>query len=690
MSPRRSYREQSRKHILSLWQREEEFGEPIGCVATTFTFDAAFFEEEALGRFVGMDTDASEDGWAYIVEREEKFSQVFSCALVDRRNAAQQRSLRWHLIPVHVPKEGIFHPKLAILAWQHRLRVLIGSANLTEAGYRKNFEHVAVLDFTSEGGMPKALLGDVLRFLRGLRHLCPGAETADGPFGKLEAFIVRVKAQVRNWPDADWGRSQPYATFVPLVPGRASVLDQLDEEWGRPGPTEVWTLSPYFSDGERAVAVLERLAKSMAVHGGSTIHILSRGYRQADGNVVLDVPEAMREPAVRRCSHRFYLVSSRDDEGEERELHAKSLWLQRGPRCAHVVGSSNFTGPGLGVGVGTVNVEANLAYWLPAAEGRFYRMCTEAYPDHEKVDPAEVEFIAESGEDSGELDADAPLPAAFEAAIFRLDSGHAVLELHIGADAPPIFAIHADQPDGKGPHELLLDRTTWDAKDERPVRVPWSGSSTPSLLRVDWSDGGEEPRTSRWVVNIANTSDLPEPEEIQALSLDQLVQILSSARPLHEAIRRIKRRADGVSVPNGGGVPVEADPHKKMELRSRDFLLRRVRRVSSALEGLRHRLECPVATLDALKWRLHGPVGPVALARRLAEQEGDGAAFMITEVALTLHRVDWKTVARFVGNEQVQTLVATTYDDLRKLAQEHAPPKGIARYVEAGFGRVEQ
>ena len=38
-----------RGKALDLWQPPEGAGEPRFCVATTFTFDAAFFEVERLG-----------------------------------------------------------------------------------------------------------------------------------------------------------------------------------------------------------------------------------------------------------------------------------------------------------------------------------------------------------------------------------------------------------------------------------------------------------------------------------------------------------------------------------------------------------------------------------------------------------------------------------------------------------------
>ena len=147
MSPQ-SYRDDVRERFLDSWVRREGFGQPMGCIATSYTFDAAFFEEECLGRFVGMETQPDEDKRVYLVEREERLSQVSCVVLVDSGHVPRSRSLRWDLLPVTVPSGGIQHAKVSLLIWEHHVRVLVASANLTEYGYRRNFEHVGVLDFT--------------------------------------------------------------------------------------------------------------------------------------------------------------------------------------------------------------------------------------------------------------------------------------------------------------------------------------------------------------------------------------------------------------------------------------------------------------------------------------------------------------------------------------------------------------
>src|SRR5690348_2927833 len=97
---------------LDLWQAPSDAGEPLVCIATTYTFDATFFETECIGRFLQMDTHPSEsESVAYLIEREEKLAGARVHALVDRRHARDKESLRWDVIGILVP-QAVQHAKL--------------------------------------------------------------------------------------------------------------------------------------------------------------------------------------------------------------------------------------------------------------------------------------------------------------------------------------------------------------------------------------------------------------------------------------------------------------------------------------------------------------------------------------------------------------------------------------------------
>ncbi len=146
MTMRKRESGKGRGKALDLWQPPEGAGEPRFCVATTFTFDAAFFEVECLGRFLQMDTHPQENqDVGYLIEREEKLHAARVCVLADRRHATEKESLRWDVLPVLVP-HAVQHAKLSLLCWANHVRVVIGSGNLSKPGYRQNLEVFGCLE----------------------------------------------------------------------------------------------------------------------------------------------------------------------------------------------------------------------------------------------------------------------------------------------------------------------------------------------------------------------------------------------------------------------------------------------------------------------------------------------------------------------------------------------------------------
>lgn len=84
------------QRLLDAWSPPQGSGDPIGCIATSFTFNAVLFEEECLSRFLALETHPEDDGAIYLIEREEKLASVVcAAALVDARHCRGARSLRW-------------------------------------------------------------------------------------------------------------------------------------------------------------------------------------------------------------------------------------------------------------------------------------------------------------------------------------------------------------------------------------------------------------------------------------------------------------------------------------------------------------------------------------------------------------------------------------------------------------------
>jgi len=676
---KRSYEESARQRLLSAWSGEPEFGSPIGCVATTFTFEPAFFEEHCLARFLRIESDPGEDGRSYLVEREERLSDAFACVLVDRCHVPQARSLRWHVLDMRVPRGGIFHAKVTLLLWQKRVRVLLGSANLTEAGYRRNFEHMSILDFGPDGDLPLALLRDLVAFFRDVRAFSPGASITDGPQEKLNGFLSQVEDRIASWPPGQWERGSTTCSLLPVMPGKPDLFTKLAEAWSGPPADVATVMSPFFAPGEDVQRVVAGLGRLLLQRGERQIEFVGRGWKLADGTVVLDMPDTLAQP-VAPVQHFFgYLppVTENDGRPEPRPLHAKSLWIQRSPRAVFLVGSSNFTVAGTGVGP-TANVEANLAYAISDLGDRFAKTCLAAYPPYQSVNLAKenVEFRQEPLTASSDPTPFVPLPDAFGLALLRTGESGLALDLQIARDAPAGFAVIAGEVE-------LIDEAVWMHRGQpASASILWSETRPPSCLEVRWRHEQAE-YVALWPVNVGDAEALPPPEELRALSLEDLLEVLTSARPAHEVLAQIwRRRASKETVADGS---VVVDPHKRVD--TRNFVLQRMKRIAAALEGMRERLSRPMFTVEALRWRLFGPLGPIALAKRLADEEGDGASFMIAEVAMAVHDASMDAPGD-LGAIQVPREKRAVVDHLARLAAERGAPLNLKNYVERTFAEL--
>ena len=235
------------ERLLDAWSPPSSAGDPVGFIATTFTFDSGFFEEDCLSAFLQMESDPDSEALAYILEREEKLSKV-SCAmvLVDQHNARSNRNVRWDLLPVRI-SPGIQHAKISLLCWTNLTRIIIASANLTPDGYRRNQEIFGVVDFHDEAEAPIEVLSGTLDFIEQLMR--EGVRGSSEIIARGITLINRNRNLLDTWQltNSNQGASGLYPIFV--SPGRGSLLQQSERLWFEnfkfsPYKTEI--VSPFF------------------------------------------------------------------------------------------------------------------------------------------------------------------------------------------------------------------------------------------------------------------------------------------------------------------------------------------------------------------------------------------------------------------------------------------------------------
>jgi hypothetical protein len=672
--------------LLDAWTPPHDAGDPIGCLATTFTFTAAFFEEECLGRFLQLETDATEDGPAYLVEREEKLSQVqCAAALVDQHHCRGSRNLRWDLLAVR-PQSGIMHAKISLLRWSNLIRLIVASANLTEDAYRRNREVFGVIDYERNGEAPVACMREVATFLREVVDLSePATDHASPARQRCQDFLDGTLSVVSRWAIGESNDRRRTIRVLPVLvsPGRPSAMDSLAGVWPSGKPQDAFVVSPFFDPPEAENRPAKALWQLLKQRGPASANFLVTAEEVPDTEALfIHAPESLRQamPTGRSSVNTdFHRLPSEPD----RPLHAKAIWLQGDAGVAYMMGSSNFTTAGLGLGE-RPNLEANLVYLTNGDDG--IRAIQGTFPDGQPIDPnRELRWQPRQDAIEDSPDSDTPvLPQQFTSATYcRGPSGQMCIRLAFTGNPPAGWRLCTDDD-----AQVFYTEEKWQADDRRPViTMPWTDDLPPYGFLVRWV--GVE-GAAWWPVNISDADTLPHPQELRDLPLEILIDILTSARPVHHVIRAwLARKGNGNGT--GKGSPTVIDP--LMRVNTSSFLLQRTRRVSWALSALRERMERPVATEQSLDWRFYGPIGVQALAKAIAKEakSADEKAFLLAELALELSRVRPKEQQGALPAGKVKAEIAKAIEGIRAEATV-ASSEGVGNlrgYIQSVFQRVE-
>src|SRR5690606_26616652 len=154
-----------------------------------------------------------EDGALFLIEREEKLAALACAAvLVDSRRTRCRRSLRWDVLPVRLPTGAAQHAKITLLVWERRVRAVVASANLTEAGYLRQQEVFGVLDCPIGGDGPSAVLRDVVEFLDELVGLTAAPATAHPLLAPTSRPAAPCRSEAEAWLSCASARGTSVAT----------------------------------------------------------------------------------------------------------------------------------------------------------------------------------------------------------------------------------------------------------------------------------------------------------------------------------------------------------------------------------------------------------------------------------------------------------------------------------------------
>ena len=659
---------------------EGGLGEPWACLATTFEFDAEFFETELLPRFLGLKSDHTENEPSFLVEREEALALARVSVLVDHsRLDSSQTTLRWDQVQIQIPG-GIQHAKITILAWEHLIRVMIGSANLKRIAYRRNREMFAALDFWNDPkSAPLRLIHDVLDVVTLMVGWSRASEAA---VERTRETVDRLRRLSRRWDDAPSEfspRERPRAAVAVTHP-RAdrrparSTLDEVVQLWGHRRATSITVVTPFAAPepdpkvGDIVVNKLAGIRMTRECEGWLVIPELPKV--PEDQRTRVPFPQVLKESWKATFGKRggaYVLPLPLCVEGKEirnRTLHSKSIVLEseHDDVAMMMIGSSNFTPRGMGVGIH--NFEANLVFEDVGSVRRSGLRLVDrlglprSWDEGLELDEAVWQTPEEPQED--EPDPIPVLHAFFAWATFSQVTGTLTLGLDRRRDQPKSWSVRLPGSDVDAPRLFARHSDVADPSSGTLTHVLLEAMHTANIvaLLVEWQDDVGELQQAKLGVTAEGDEHLLPPEQFQTLNADAIIDCLISGKTPSQWV-------DKYIGNNQSSAENDAAAESLRSVDTSSFLLYRVRRFGRALTGMSQRITNTIPHADAIRYRmLKDPFGPIPLAHSItgaAKDHNSGwcatlddghRLFLIAEILLTVVHLETRLARKSKGKER--------------------------------------
>lgn len=645
-------------------------------VATTYQVDFEFVEEELLAVAFGVRSPISRQK-AFRSELERKLQKAEVSVLYDLSGCERLARLspRIDAIPILARK---LHSKISLLMWvredragggkpDRRMRLIVGSANLTRQGFRQNYECVVSMDFGGRNTSSRSLLTKAIELVQQIATESKSPQLAS----QLAAFVT----QATLLPDGTTGADDPVALVA-----AAEVIPTVRDSWAAistKAPETVTVVSPFWTEGTTAAEALSDLFQQLGPP--ANLELVCRGEKSADGKTWLPVfdsgvaVELKKRLNSRLClraalpdagdQHSIQQPQDIGDETEEKEfatrlnngnhnssenqrpLHAKVFLVDGTAGSVLYAGSSNCTRRGLGLG-GPSNSEAGFVYRLTPRQRKqlvgflgFAGPATEVHADRV---PATVQPTDDEDVIVPTFLAEVIATGSVVAVHFRdVVPPDLVLLMPIPAragDAGYWLLFQADSLNESPPDSITLDLKTCQKCDDRLQPLPRdpSGQQIQPHVFIE----------ARWQ---GHSATFPVRFDAKA----QLPLILVGRKPTEgELIEYFLFGTEPDDWDDGGAEPGDGTKGPKADapIDTSGILAYFIRRFVQAIPGIEaeiRRAGYSRASLDAV---LRGPTSPLELAERAfaslnspptlnePQKTATAVGFQLTEILAALFR----------------------------------------------------
>ncbi len=611
-------------------------------VATTYQVDFEFVEEELLAVAFGVRSPISRLK-AFRSELERRLQKAEVTVLYDLSGCDRLARLspRIDAIPIVTRK---LHSKISLLMWvrvdcvggekpDRRMRVIVGSANLTRQGFRHNYECVVSVDFGGRSTSSRTLLTTAIEIVQQI--------AAESKSPQLASQLAALSVQAGLLSDGTTGAGDPVALVA-----APEVVRTVRDNWSAisaKAPETVTVVSPFWAEGITAAEALSDLFQQLGPP--ANLDLVCRGEKSPDGkkwlpvfdsSVAIELKKRLRSRLCLRATlpdaGQQNSSQSPDDIGDEteesefgnrlgngnhnssefqRDLHAKLILVDGTAGSVLYAGSSNCTRRGLGLG-GPSNFEAGFVYRLTPRQRKqlvgllaFAGPATEVHADSV---PATVQPTAEEDYFVPAFLAEVIATGSMVTVTFRDTVPHDLVVLM------PIPARSGDngywllyRAETLGQRQLetvTLDLASCQKCDDRLQQLPTDSTGQQILphvfVKVRWQG-----HSALFPVRFDDKTQLP--------------LLLFGRKPTEgELIEYFLFGTEPDEEDDGGGLPGEGTKGQKPDapVDTSKILAYFIRRFVQAIPGIEAEIRCAGYSPSSLDAVLRGPISPLELAER--------------------------------------------------------------------------
>jgi len=633
------------KSLIDCVRPSEADGPLLGAVFATYGLSLDqpdFFGQDFLPTLLGLGS-VRDRGYASPVTLDRVLATSDVSLICDAHAVAAgaRPTLRVDVLPVG---HKVHHAKLVLIHREHRVRLILGSANLTHEGYRRQREMAVVLDFHEGGKLPASVLTRaVARWQEVL------GDSADAQVRRLFSGAAQ---QAQSWQLPN-RLLDGFAVEVVFGGGTTPLWKQFVDAWPVGEPVLHWGIcSPFWpeSDGKLRTNPFITLTDALTAKGASITQCELEVITRADGPSNRALPRFPFALVAQLREHGFPIrggsilparLEVADDEAlegmaaENRELHAKWLFLA-GPRTSlALVGSANFTRKGLGTLDDPLlaNIEACVLLKWPS---------DRCQPEQWRppIFGQTIDWASCAGGDLGEPLAEEKATADWPEFIQQVELGihwqnlpepDGELVMRLRSTDWPEYQIEfvTAEEDMKG---LLGIRCLPAATTE--LRLPVTPPQVRSLLvrrtlRIIWADGR---RRAFFPVNVLHESKAAMPTVVgMKPTEEQLLAYFHGRVSEEDLLARLEQQAREGAVQPHDGQPDDNESLRKLQ----NYV---VREFVESLYGLNQTLRESCFSLRAAEQALLGEFSPVSLAEQVMQALNSGrrsptaAAFQLVEL----------------------------------------------------------